>query len=157
MRRTGIQRLTQGFALMIGVASCGFTPVYAPGSQTAQMLSEIAVAAPTNQSSYLFAREMEERLGRPTNPASTLKYRITIKGEGVESDTERRRFVGVVSYELIATDTEAVLASGAVDSFAGYSVSNGLFVSAQQDARERLITIMADQLTRELMAKLAVR
>lgn len=157
MRNTGFRRLIQGIVLLMAVASCGFTPVYAPGSQTAQKLSEIAVAAPNGQYSYLFARAMEDRLGRPTNPASLLKYQITIKGEGVESDTERRRFVGAVSYELLETGTDVVLASGAVDSFAGYSVSNGLFVSAQQGAIERLISIMADQLTRELMVKLAAQ
>lgn len=141
--------------LLFWLASCGFTPVYAPGSQTAAALSDILIAPPTNQSSYLFVREMEERLGRPADASRLLNFQITVKPEGVESDTERRRFVGVVNYTLVSRDTGQTITSGAVDNFAGYSVSNGLFVSARQDALERLMVILADQLTRELIVKLS--
>ncbi|WP_299848788.1 LPS assembly lipoprotein LptE [uncultured Roseovarius sp.] len=137
------------------VAACGFTPVYAPGSDTAQVLSQIEIAEPRNQNSYLFVRAMEERLGRPTDADKILKHKVSVVGEGVESDTDRRRVVGAVSYQLTDKKTKKLLASGNVDTFAGYSVSDGLFAGAQQDAIERLIIIMADQLTRELMIKLA--
>ena len=143
------------FGFLAGLASCGFTPVYAPGTRSAAVLSDIQIAAPQNEQGYLFVREMEDRLGRATNASKLLNYKITIRGEGIESDTERRRFVGVVTYELVDRGTGAVLEQGAVDSFAGYSVSDGLFISARQDAIRRLVIIMADQLTRELIVKLA--
>ena len=141
--------------LLIGLASCGFTPVYAPGTDSAAALSEIEIAEPRNEQGYLFVREMEDRLGRASNATKLLNYKITIRGEGVESDTERRRFVGAVNYELIDLKTRAVLERGTVDSFAGYSVSDGLFSSARQDAIKRLVIILADQVTRELIVKLA--
>ena len=155
---TGMKRflsLLAACVLVLGTASCGFTPVYAPGSGTAEALSQIEIDAPKNQNSYLFVRAMEERLGRPTDADKLLKHRVSVVGEGVESDTDRRRVVGAVSYQLINKKSKKVLASGNVDTFAGYSVSDGLFAGAQQDAIERLIIIMADQLTRELMIKLA--
>ncbi len=141
--------------LLIALASCGFTPVYAPGTKSAAALSDIKIAEPSNEQGYLFTREMEDRLGRAANPSKLLNYKITIRGEGVESDTDRRRFVGAVTYELIDINTRAVLEKGAVDSFAGYAVSDGLFSSARQDAIKRLVIILADQLTRELIVKLA--
>lgn len=141
--------------LLIGLASCGFTPVYAPGTNSAAALSEIKVAEPKNEPGYIFVREMEDRIGQATNPTKLLNFRIAINGEGIESDTERRRFVGVVYYKLIDLNTRAVLEQGTVDSFASYSVSDGLFISARQEAIKRLVIILADQLTRELIVKLA--
>lgn len=157
MRGTGFRPFLMASIMALGLAACGFTPVYAPGTRSAETLADIKVAPPTNRNSYLFVREMEERLGRNLNASNLLKYEITVKPEGVESDTERRRFVGVVSYELVELGTETVVTTGAVDTFTGYSVSNGLFVSAQDDALERLIIILSDQLTRELAAKLSAR
>ena len=145
----------QAAVLTIGLASCGFTPVYAPDSETAAALSDISLAAPKNEHSYLFVREMEERLGRASGGSKLLNYKITIKGEGVESDSDRRRFVGVVLYDLVDQDTSKTVLTGSADSFTGYSVSNGLFVSARQDALERLIVILSDQVTRDLMIKLS--
>lgn len=143
--------------LMLTLAACGFTPVYAPGSATVTALSDIMLEAPRNRTSYLFVREMEERLGRPAEAGRLLRYRISIRAEGVESDTERRRYVGIVTYHLVDRDSGARIASGTVDSFTGYSVSDGLFVSADQKARERLIVILADQVMRELMVRLSAR
>ena len=139
----------------LSMASCGFTPVLEPGSDTAAALSDITVEAPKNQFGYLFVREMEQRVGRNLGGSKLLKYKITIRGEGIESDTDRRRFVGVIIYELIDTNTAKPIVVGSVDSFAGYSVSDGLFSSARQDAIERLIVILANQVTRELMIKLS--
>ena len=142
-------------AALASFAACGFTPVYAPGSQTGVALSDIELEEPKNEQGYLFVREMEDRIGRPSNASKLLRYTITIRGEGVESDTERRRFVGVANYQLIDKKTLAVEQTGAVDTFAGYSVSDGLFITARQDAIKRLIVILADQMTRELAIKLA--
>lgn len=141
--------------VVVFVGACGFTPVYAPGSDTAVALADIELEEPKNEQGYLFAREMEDRIGRHANASKLLRYNITIRGEGVESDTERRRFVGAASYQLIDKSTLAVEQSGAVDTFAGYSVSDGLFITARQDAIKRLIVILADQMTRELTIKLA--
>lgn len=155
MRKSAIGSIAKVLGLLLALSSCGFTPVYAPGSQTAVALSDISVSAPTNQLSYLFVRAMEERLGRPANPSKTLRYQIKVEPEGVENESERRRFVGVVTYELISRDTKAKIVGGAVDSFTGYSSSDGLFASARQDALERLMIILADQVQRDLIVKLS--
>ncbi len=141
--------------LVFCLSACGFTPVYAPGSQVGAALSDIQLEAPQNEQSYLFAREMEDRIGRATNASKLLRYTVTIRGEGIESDTERRRFVGAATYQLIDKQTLAVVEEGAVDTFTGYSVSDGLFITARQDAIKRLIVILADQMTRELTIKLS--
>lgn len=155
MHRNRYFLITWALISLLSAASCGFTPVYAPGTGTQQALSEIEIAEPKSKQSYLFVREMEDRIGRSTNPSKLLKYEVKIRGEGVESDSDRRRFVGVVTYRLIENETKKLVASGSVDSFAGYSVSDGLLISAREDAVDRLIVILADQVTRELIAKLA--
>ncbi len=154
MRNLALGHLGRIILLAVGLAGCGFTPVYAPDSETSRALSNISVAAPKNRYSYIFAREMEDRIGRPAHATRVLRYHIGIAGEGIESDTERRRFVGSATYRLIDSDTGKEILNGSVDSFTGYSVSNGLFSSARQDALERLMIILADQVSRELMAKL---
>ena len=155
MLGTRIGKIFLAALMTLGLASCGFTPVLAPGSNSAAALSDIVVEEPKNQFGYLFVREMEQRVGRNLDGSKLLKYKITVRGEGIESDTDRRRFVGLIIYELIDTKTATPIAVGSVDSFVGYSVSDGLFISARQDAIERLIIILANQVTRELMIKLS--
>ena len=155
MRKNRFFLIARAVTLTLFTASCGFTPVYAPATGTQQAFSDIEIDEPRNEQSYLFVREMEDRLGRASDAGKLLKYEIKIRGEGIESDSDLRRFVGAVAYRLIEKDTKKVLTTGSVDSFAGYSVSDGLFISAREDAIERLIVILADQVTRELMAKLA--
>lgn len=140
--------------LMFALASCGFTPVYAPGSQIGQSMSGIELAEPNSQNGYLFVRAMEAHLARPANADKVLRYRVSVVHEGVESDSNRRRVVGTATYRLHEIGTNKLIATGAVNSFAGYSVSDGLFAGARQDAIERLIKILADQTIRDLIVKL---
>jgi len=157
MRNLRAWPIFQVLLLVLSSASCGFSPVYAPGSETAAALSEISVAAPNSRPSYLLVREMEERLGRPTRAKNLLRYQISVSSEGDVADANRIRLIGVVTYDLAEIGSEKVLFSGEVDSFTGYSADNTFVSAVRQDALKRLMVILADQLFRELIIKFTER
>ena len=55
--------------LPLALAACGFTPTLAPGSAADDLQGTIRLADPTDKFSFDFLQHMEQRLGRPENPA----------------------------------------------------------------------------------------
>lgn len=156
MYQSVFRRIVLGTILSLELASCGFTPVHAPGSQVGMELSNIVVAPPKQEVDYLFVRVMEERLGRNANAEKILKYDISIYQDGVESVADRYNLIGTVSYKLaLRDDTKRVVEAGEVDSFTSYAVSSELYTASQRDARERLVVILADKLIADLTIKMA--
>jgi LPS-assembly lipoprotein len=74
---------------------------------------------------------------------------VTLTGE-----TTRYSLVGQVDYTLTARDGGTVVASGQVGNFTGYSATGSTVetLAGERDARERLMTILADQLVTRLYA-----
>ena len=71
--------------------------------------------------------------------------------------TSRFNVIGKATYALRDLGDGKVLQSGAVDSFTGFSAtgSTAATQAAQRDAHERLMTILADQITAQLVARAA--
>lgn len=142
--------------LLLGLAGCGFTPVYAPGSRDAQNLSNIRVAPPPNtRVGYLFVRDLEDRLGRNPNAELLLNHSIWVFEEGVEFGVERAQVVGKVDYQLVSQSDNVVLATGSVESFTSYSSASLLYDSARRAAEERLMQILANKTITDLMVELS--
>ena len=59
-----------------------------------------------------------------------------------------------VDYVLQNITTQAIVASGSVDNFTGYSATGSTVetLAAERDARERLMVILADLVTAQLYA-----
>ncbi|MEX0282043.1 MAG: LPS assembly lipoprotein LptE [Arenibacterium sp.] len=150
------------FLLLAGplatIAACGFTPVYSPGGQGRELWGRVRFNSGTTEESYLLVRNLEERLGRASSVDYTLDAKITVseEGQGVTAEGNINRFsiVGLVDYEMRASDSENVVASGNVENFTGYSATGTTVetLAAQSDARERLMQILADQLVTRLLA-----
>lgn len=141
----------------LAFAACGFTPVYGPGGSGTALQNRVQVAAPEDQDSYLLVRRLEERLGRGGNPAYqldlTLKTSTEGLGIGADSTTNRFNLVGVAGYVLRDMNSGRDVTSGVVNSFTGYSASGSTVetLAAQENARERLMVILADQITTRLL------
>ncbi|PCH73040.1 MAG: hypothetical protein COC12_05410 [Rhodobacteraceae bacterium] len=146
------------FLLMLPLvlAACGFTPVYAPGGTASALRGKVEVAAPESVDSYLLVQNLEERLGRP-NPAV---YKLSLvlatgaQGQAITASNETTRYsvVGKVDYELIEIAGDDVIATGSIDNFTGYSATGSTVetLAAERDAHERLMVILADQITTRL-------
>ncbi|HAR53111.1 LPS assembly lipoprotein LptE [Roseovarius nubinhibens] len=139
---------------------CGFTPVYGPGGGGAALIDAVAVDAPKTRQDYLFVRTMEERLGRGSNPRYGLSYKIDFGEEAVaissSNVTTRYNVIGRVTYALRDLQTGEVAASGKTQSFTSYSASGSTVATqaARDDAGERLMIILADDVTTRLGAAL---
>ena len=148
--------------LLIGVAAltgCGFTPAYGPQGGGAKLLGGIAPDTPSTPDEFELVRRLAARLG-PPDPA---RYRLTYEvgtdviRQGITPDnaTTRFRLSGEVRYTMRDAGSDAVLLTGAVNSFTSWSAT-GTFVatqSAEQDAHRRLMHILADQIVTRLLAQ----
>lgn len=142
----------------LALAACGFAPVYGPGGNGQTLQNRVLIDPPKSQDSYLLVRELEERLGRSDAPTFALflglgisEARLAIDREG---DTGRFNRIGRVSYSLRNLDTGQVVTSGEVENFVGYSATGTTVetLAGEQDAQERLMIVIADQIVTRLYA-----
>ena len=140
------------------LASCGFQPVYGPGGAGSALAGRVSIEAPETQEGYLLRRELESRLGRSADDTFRLSVtpRTNTQGQAVTAAGEITRFslVGEATFELKSRADGRVVASGAVDNFTGYSATGSTVetLASENDALERLMTILADQIVARLYA-----
>ncbi|SHI72843.1 LPS-assembly lipoprotein [Palleronia salina] len=151
------------------VAACGFTPVYGPQGVARGLYGQIQVAPPRDVPGYILARELQQRLGLVDGAAPydlTAEVDVNETGLGITPDQEITRIClqGTLSYRLSDSSTGAAIRTGSVQNFTSYSApvfsaarqsiaGNSVTVAvAEEDAVERLMTILADQLVAELLA-----
>ena len=142
----------------LAVAACGFTPVYGPQGTGSALFDRILVQAPTDRDSFQLVKALEQRLGRGAAQEYRLNFALTIKAEGqavtITNVITRFSLVGTVDYKLIRVSDETVVNSGQVQNFTGYSATGSTVetLAAERDAHERLMTILADQITARLVS-----
>jgi len=144
------------FLLPLALMACGFTPVYAPGGTASALRGKVEVAEPESVNSYLLVQNLEERLGRPNVPVYSLSLTLLTgeQGQAVTASNETTRYsvVGKVDYVLSDIASKEPVASGSVENFTGYSATGSTVetLSSERDAHERLMVILADQITTQL-------
>ncbi|MEX0318155.1 MAG: LPS assembly lipoprotein LptE [Ruegeria sp.] len=159
MNATRVVRRTL-LMLPLALAACGFEPVYAPGGSGAALDGKVQVSAPNSVETYLLVQNLEQRLGRQAGSGADYNLNVRLntfrQGQAITATNETTRFtiVGKVRYTLTQIGNGAVVASGQVDNFTGYSATGSTVetLAGERDARERLMTILADQLTTQLIA-----
>lgn len=144
--------------LPLALVACGFTPVYGPGGTGSALRGRVLVQEPDAPDDYILVRTLEDRLGRATAPAYDLGYTLTTETEGqavtATGETTRYSLVGQVDYTLTDRASGTVVASGRVQNFTGYSATGSTVetLAGERDARERLMTILADQIVTRIYA-----
>ncbi len=144
---------------LLTLVSCGFTPAYGPGSTGAQLRGQIAFGEPSDETTYILVRRLEERLGIAGDPAFDLSVVLDTREEGLaidaDGDIERYSLLGTARYTLTDSGTDEERATGEVSNFTSYSATGTTVatLAAQRDAQERLITILADMLVTHLIAQ----
>lgn len=149
-------------ALLIGGAAalsgCGFTPVYGPQGGGTPLRGAVSLKESQDEPSYFFNRRFEERLGRG-GPAAP--YRLDVRLEQDSQDfgatstgnVTRIRLIGRASYSLKDTGTGETLLEGRTNGFVGYSNTGSTVATraAQNDAKQRLMVLLADQVIDDLL------
>ncbi|UYV37495.1 LPS assembly lipoprotein LptE [Rhodobacteraceae bacterium D3-12] len=145
--------------MAVALVGCGFSPAYAPGAAATKLLGSISVDEPVDRDSYLLVQQLEHRLGRSAVPRYGLSLALEVKDERMAVDatsiTTRFNVIGKATFALRDLADGKVLQTGTVDSFTGYSATGTTVATraTERDARERLMTILADQITTRLIAR----
>lgn len=141
------------------LAGCGFAPAYAPGTGGAKLLGSIAPDAPKTRDDFALIRRLSERLNPVEGARYRLAYTITTDtlGQAITPSgaTTRYSLTGQVEYTLRATGSDAVLLTGKVSSFTSWSATGSIVATsaAEDDAHNRLMRMLADQIITRLLAQ----
>lgn len=144
--------------LPVALAACGFAPVYAPGGAGTALQNQVEISGVDDVDSYIVIRRLEERLGQTAAPIYRLTIEVSAKREGLavnsESNINRFNLIGEADYTLVEQATGRVVTSGKVDNFTGSSATGTTVatLAAERDARERLMTLLADQIVVRLLS-----
>lgn len=151
-------RRTLLITCVAALTGCGFTPAYGPSGPATKLLGQITPDAPATRDEQLLVQHLETRMGRSDHGNYSLGYQLSFVQErmAVTADNITTRFniVGSVTYALRDAGTDAVLTTGKVNSFTGYSATSSTVatLASERDARERLATILGDQIITRLIA-----
>ncbi|ALG91576.1 MAG: hypothetical protein CL814_00440 [Confluentimicrobium sp.] len=140
------------------LAGCGFEPAYGTGGPAERLKNSIRVADPTDRHSYNLVGRLEERLRRPVTPRYMLDYTLTTESVRLAitpaQEITRYNITGKVDFTLTEIATGETVYTGSVNSFTGYSASGTPVATqtAERDAYDRLMIILADQMVTRLIA-----
>lgn len=159
-----LNRRTLLLGLPLLAAACGFTPVYAPGGTGSALYGRIEVQAPeeikgaTGTDAYFLVQNLEQRLGRGGSAAYKLDLTLSTQEEGqaITAGNEITRYsvIGTASYSLTRLSDGIIASSGTVRNFTGYSATGSTVetLAGERDAHVRLMVILADQITAQILA-----
>lgn len=150
--------LTLPLALPAVLTACGFTPAYGPAGPAQGLQGRIRAADPGDKNGFDFVTAIEARFGRSKDPRYGLAYTITTQsvGVGFATDTTITRYnlKGRVDWSLTDTESDTRISGGTAENFTSWSATSATVaaVAAEQDAAKRLMVILADQITAEILA-----
>jgi LPS-assembly lipoprotein len=140
------------------LAACGFSPALGPDGSAGALHDQIRIADPTNKNDFDLVERLEERLGRTGTGQYDLTYTITTRtaGVGIATDNTTTRFQlhGTVVWVLNERASTARLTGGTATSFTSWSAtaSTVAALSGEENAALRLMRVLADQITTQLIA-----
>ena len=152
------RRSVLALLLAAPLAACGFAPAYGPGGAAAALRGAVALAEPADRDGFDFAARLEDRLGRANAPRFRLDWSVetTPVGAGITPTGAITRYTlqGKATWRLTRAAGGETVASGTVESFTSYATSGSTVatLTAEDDARRRLMVILADQVVARLIA-----
>lgn len=154
--RLGVTTIIASAAL--GLAGCGFTPLYAQQGVVTK-LAQVDVVAPEGRTGYLLREHLDDYLAkdRGAQPA----YQMTLalaetrypRGVRVDNVATRYEYVLTADYALVSLPSREIAKRGRVHVEITYSSADQPYaaVAAQQDAADRA----ADEAARRIQVELA--
>ncbi|MGD9650709.1 MAG: LPS assembly lipoprotein LptE [Dongiaceae bacterium] len=145
-----------GISLALG--ACGFTPLYGQGGGAAPAAQELsAVSVPlAKERPYQLLRNYLIEKWNPGNPLYRLDYRLFEERYdlGIRRDASASfaRLTIEANFQLIRLSDNALLADGGSKALVSYNIVQSSFanLSAEEDARERALRQIAEDITIKL-------
>lgn len=147
--------------LSIGLAACGFQPLYAErdGTSTAHELASVAVSPIDSRMGQLVYGGLIDELAPADNPQE-LRYRLDLKlhhvkeGQAFEEDAAVTRFsIRLTSkYDLVETATGRTVFSGSSHAMAAYNVVINQYatLTAERNAEKRAARELTENMKLQL-------
>ncbi|MEM6277307.1 MAG: LPS assembly lipoprotein LptE [Pseudomonadota bacterium] len=142
---------------LAALPACGFTPVYGPASA---LRGTVQVGTPDSSNAFALVRALEFRLGAVEAPRYQLRVGVDLTEEGsvITPTQEIDRFTLTAEARFaLETLAGAPVTDGSVRAFSSYSASGTPMATraARDDAQERLMEILADQIVTRLAGAVA--
>lgn len=142
------------------LAGCGYSPVFGPDGAGSKLFGKISFETPASTETYALVRYLEERMGVSEAPSYGLSYSVSVRQEGlavtVRRVIARYNVLGTMSFSLRDLSDNRVVSSGKVTAMTGYSATGSTVATraASNDARERLMMMLADRMIDHLVVDL---
>lgn len=148
-------------ALLLGLAACGFEPLYGEqdhGAATEELLSRVTVPPIADRLGQLVRIELTNRLTpRPApEPLYAVAVQLTESKQGLavrrDASATRANLIINANFELTALGGSEKLLSGQIRSTNGYDILTSDFatLAAEKDARRRAARDIADAIVDRL-------
>lgn len=162
MRRIGPLLRALGIAACLGLAGCGFTPLYAT-PDLGSGLAAVEVVTPEGRAGALLREQLDDALGRRASLAPAYRLDVALselrypRGVRVDNVATRYEYVLTAAYTLSAATPGEPLKTGKVRVELSYDSADQPYASviAQQDAQARAAQEAARRIHLELAAFLA--
>ena len=162
-----MNRLVVSAALMatgLGLAGCGFTPLYGSPGVTRQ-LAAVEVATPPGRTGQLIREHLDDALARRGGTAPQYRMNLALsetrypRGVRVDNVATRYEYVLTASYTLLSASSGAAVKQGVAQAQVTYDSADQPYASitAQQDAQDRAAAECARKIQMELAAWLATQ
>ncbi|WP_171054604.1 hypothetical protein [Roseovarius arcticus] len=141
-------------ALLLGLPSCGFTPVYGENSASSEVLRNVVLEDPDNQIEYDYLKAVEQRIPPSQNTQYKVRYNVALSYQGLDVvGVSRVQVVGTVTSEFVDQTTQKVELVSSVEGFTSYTADGGFRDVQRRDAERRLMQILADKFITRLIAQ----
>jgi LPS-assembly lipoprotein len=147
-------------ALALGLAGCGFEPMYDQGAPAQAMLGRIAVGPVEGAPAFEMRERLTERLGAGEGADLILDVDLDLRREGValtqQNVTTRFNIIGTADFALRPAAGGPAVVTGQVRNITGYSAPDSATasafasLSAERDAESRVARTLADQIVLRL-------
>lgn len=144
---------------LLALSGCGFEPVYGPGGTAETLRGRIEIAPPADEEGYALVNRLKDRLGQPRSADFRLDADIRVTEESVgflpDGTISRYNVLGRVDWRLARIADGSQVMSGGEKSFTSYSATSTTVstIFARRDARERLMTILADRIVADMLSR----
>lgn len=140
--------------LLLGLPSCGFTPVYGENSATSDVLRNVVLEDPDNQIEYVYLKALEQRIPASQNAQYKVRYNVALGYQGLDVvGVSRVQVIGTVTSEFVDQTTQTVKLVNSVEGFTSYTAEGGFQDVQRRDAESRLMQILADKFITRLIAQ----
>ncbi len=142
----------------LALAACGFAPAYGPKGSAQALQGHIWADEPSDKLSFDFVAAIETRFGRTKDAQYGLTYTITTESVGAGYTTSnaitRYNLKGRVDWTLSNLENGGRLTGGTAENFTSWSATSATVagLSAEADAAERLMILLADQIAMQILA-----